>query len=110
MEDYPDLDWQTAAAQRRLCLAAMLETRDAGTTAEEVAATFGYSRQHAYVLARKARDALKDATPGPKTQQEDPDYLPKVFEELSEENESLRLENDRLNQKFEDAVFVDERR
>lgn len=110
MEDYPDLDWQAAAAQRRLRLVAMLETRDVDTTAEEVARANGYSRQHAYVLARRARDALTDATPGPRPQLEDPCYLRKIIDELSKEKEALRLENERLNQKIEDAVFVDERR
>lgn len=110
MEDYPDLDWQGGAAHRRLHLVAMLKTRDADTTAEEVARAHGYSRQHAYALARKARDALTDATPGPRPKQQDPRYLRQIIDELAKDNDALRSENHRLRLRLEQAVFVDERR
>ena len=110
MEDYPDLDWQAEAAERRLRLVAMLTTRDADTTAQEVARACGYSRQHAYILARKARDALTDATPGPRPHQQDPQHLRRIIDELAKDNDDLRSENHRLRLRLEEAVFVDERR
>lgn len=110
MEDYPDLDWQGDAAQRRLRLVAMLETRDADTTAEEVARAHGYSRQHAYVLARRARDALRGGPPGPRPHHDDPQHLRHRIEVLNLDNAALREENQRLRQQLQHAVFVDERR
>ena len=88
----------------------MLETRDAQTTAAEVAGWFGYSRPHAYALRDRALAALADKKPGPVPHHLDPDALQHDILRLQQCVEHLEQQNASLRLRLEQAVFVDKMR